>query len=95
MVNMMMVLAASIVVFSLSIVLFPIFITYHFEKEQALAGYEIEYINLQGRIVVPGFFDSHVHFLYGGLQIEHAQQLAPGCCSEIWSAPYCCFIAGF
>lgn len=25
--------------------------------------------NLQGKVVVPGFIDSHVHFLFGGLQV--------------------------
>ncbi|KAK1361944.1 hypothetical protein POM88_046418 [Heracleum sosnowskyi] len=37
--------------------------------KQALAGYQTQYLNLQGRIVVPGFIDSHVHFLSRGLQV--------------------------
>ncbi|KAL1815657.1 hypothetical protein ACET3Z_018231 [Daucus carota] len=119
MLNMKMMVAASLVVLSLSIVLFPIFNTYPFLRNwgwtrqvadllvmngtiytsdsslpfadsmavrngrilgigdyssvQALAGYGTEYINLQGRIVVPGFIDSHVHFLSGGLQMARVE----------------------
>ncbi|XP_042000285.1 protein LONG AFTER FAR-RED 3-like [Salvia splendens] len=29
--------------------------------------------NLQGKVVVPGFIDSHVHFLFGGLQMGQVQ----------------------
>ncbi|WOH00601.1 hypothetical protein DCAR_0519969 [Daucus carota subsp. sativus] len=119
MLNMKMMVAAPLVVLSLSIVLFPIFNTYPFLRNwgwtrqvadllvingtiytsdsslpfadsmavrngrilrigdyssvQALAGYGTEYINLQGRIVVPGFIDSHVHFLSGGLQMARVE----------------------
>lgn len=27
-------------------------------------------LNLQGKVVVPGFIDSHVHFIPGGLQVS-------------------------
>ncbi|XP_076896659.1 protein LONG AFTER FAR-RED 3-like isoform X2 [Bidens hawaiensis] len=31
------------------------------------------YLNLEGKIVVPGFIDSHVHFLFGGLQMARVE----------------------
>src|SRR5438128_2337485 len=36
------------------------------EEIQALAGPKTKTINLKNRTVVPGFYDSHVHFLGGG-----------------------------
>ncbi|RDX77817.1 ytcJ, partial [Mucuna pruriens] len=38
-----------------------------FVKE--LAGYRTQELDLGGKVVVPGFIDSHVHFIYGGLQM--------------------------
>ncbi|KAL2326368.1 hypothetical protein Fmac_025426 [Flemingia macrophylla] len=38
-----------------------------FVKE--LEGYGTQVLNLGGKIVVPGFIDSHVHFIAGGLQM--------------------------
>lgn len=36
---------------------------------QDLVGPETTTLNLQGRLVVPGFIDSHVHLIFGGLQV--------------------------
>lgn len=36
---------------------------------QGLAGYRTEHLNLEGKLIVPGFIDSHVHLLFGGLQV--------------------------
>ncbi|PNY13904.1 amidohydrolase ytcj-like protein [Trifolium pratense] len=33
-----------------------------------VAGYGTQVLDLQGKVVVPGFIDSHVHFISGGLQ---------------------------
>jgi imidazolonepropionase-like amidohydrolase len=30
-------------------------------------------LDLEGKIVVPGFIDSHVHFISGGLQVLYIQ----------------------
>ncbi|XP_039136012.1 protein LONG AFTER FAR-RED 3 [Dioscorea cayenensis subsp. rotundata] len=30
-------------------------------------------LNFEGKVVVPGFIDSHVHFLYGGLRMGHVE----------------------
>ena len=39
------------------------------EQIRAYAGRDTRVIDIQGRLVVPGFIDSHVHFLGGGLQL--------------------------
>ncbi|GLT75124.1 hypothetical protein SLA2020_468730 [Shorea laevis] len=36
---------------------------------QDLAGYGTKELNLEGKVVVPGFIDSHVHLIFGGLQM--------------------------
>ncbi|XP_027343875.1 protein LONG AFTER FAR-RED 3-like [Abrus precatorius] len=36
---------------------------------QELAGYGTRELDLGGKVVVPGFIDSHVHFIHGGLQM--------------------------
>ena len=36
---------------------------------QSLAGRETKRIDLQGRLAVPGFIDSHAHLIYGGFQL--------------------------
>ncbi|KAM7265368.1 hypothetical protein ACFE04_003051 [Oxalis oulophora] len=36
---------------------------------QDLVGNETKELNLEGKIVVPGFIDSHVHLIFGGLQM--------------------------
>ncbi|TKY49710.1 putative amidohydrolase YtcJ [Spatholobus suberectus] len=36
---------------------------------QELAGYKTQELDLGGKVVVPGFIDSHVHFIHGGLQM--------------------------
>ncbi|GAV75272.1 Amidohydro_3 domain-containing protein [Cephalotus follicularis] len=38
-----------------------------------LAGNGTKELNLQGKIVVPGFIDSHVHFISGGLQMGRVE----------------------
>ncbi|KAL7083747.1 hypothetical protein ACP275_14G181500 [Erythranthe tilingii] len=40
---------------------------------QDLVGSETRKLNLQGRVVVPGFIDSHVHLIFGGLQMARVQ----------------------
>ncbi|KAL8125221.1 hypothetical protein AgCh_012776 [Apium graveolens] len=42
----------------------------NYSSLEALAGYQTQYLNLEGRIVLPGFIDSHVHFLPAGLQFK-------------------------
>ncbi|KAE9592740.1 hypothetical protein Lal_00028697 [Lupinus albus] len=37
---------------------------------QEFAGYRTQVLDLGGKVVVPGFIDSHVHFIYGGLQMK-------------------------
>lgn len=37
---------------------------------QKLAGLRTTKVDLQGRFVTPGFIDSHVHFIHGGLQVS-------------------------
>ena len=36
---------------------------------QEVSGHGTKVLNLEGKIVVPGFIDSHVHLLVGGLQV--------------------------
>lgn len=36
---------------------------------QEVSGYGTKELNLEGKVVVPGFIDSHVHLLFGGLQV--------------------------
>ncbi|KAM0954160.1 putative metal-dependent hydrolase, composite domain superfamily [Dioscorea sansibarensis] len=40
---------------------------YSFMKD--LIGQVTRILNFEGKVVVPGFIDSHVHFLYGGLRV--------------------------
>ncbi|TKY68297.1 Exoenzymes regulatory protein AepA [Spatholobus suberectus] len=40
--------------------------SHSFVKE--LVGYGTQVLDLGGKVVVPGFIDSHVHFIDGGLQ---------------------------
>ncbi|KAL0375542.1 UNVERIFIED_CONTAM: protein LONG AFTER FAR-RED 3 [Sesamum calycinum] len=41
--------------------------------DRDLAGSGTRTLNLQGKLVVPGFIDSHVHLIYGGLQMAQVQ----------------------
>jgi hypothetical protein len=38
-----------------------------------VAGYGTQVLDLEGKVVVPGFIDSHVHFISGGLQVLYIQ----------------------
>ncbi|KAK8943068.1 hypothetical protein KSP39_PZI008980 [Platanthera zijinensis] len=38
---------------------------------QDLIGERTREMNLEGKVVLPGFIDSHVHLIFGGLQIGH------------------------
>ncbi|XP_071715517.1 protein LONG AFTER FAR-RED 3 [Rutidosis leptorrhynchoides] len=40
---------------------------------QEVSGYGTKELNLNGKIVVPGFIDSHVHLLPGGLQMARVE----------------------
>ncbi|XP_004514888.1 protein LONG AFTER FAR-RED 3 isoform X2 [Cicer arietinum] len=40
---------------------------------QEVAGYGTQVLDLEGKVVVPGFIDSHVHFISGGLQMMQVQ----------------------
>ncbi|XP_019453825.1 PREDICTED: uncharacterized protein LOC109355242 [Lupinus angustifolius] len=40
---------------------------------QEFAGYRTQVLDLGGKVVVPGFIDSHVHFIYGGLQMKQVK----------------------
>ena len=40
---------------------------------ERLAGPQTRRVDLQGRRVLPGFFDDHVHFISGGLDLEEVQ----------------------
>lgn len=59
---------------------------------QQLAGDATEQLNLQGKVVVPGFIDSHVHLINGGLQVYPAKPPTSNsfCHLLFWS--YYCFI---
>lgn len=43
----------------------------NYSSLQKLMGPSTEEIDLEGKVVVPGFIDSHVHLIWGGLQMEH------------------------
>ncbi|XP_077249939.1 protein LONG AFTER FAR-RED 3-like isoform X2 [Tasmannia lanceolata] len=40
---------------------------------QDLMGHGTQELNLDGKVVVPGFIDSHVHLLFGGLQMVRVE----------------------
>ncbi|XP_076939973.1 protein LONG AFTER FAR-RED 3-like isoform X1 [Bidens hawaiensis] len=40
---------------------------------QEVSGYGTKELNIEGKIVVPGFIDSHVHLLFGGLQMARVE----------------------
>lgn len=40
---------------------------------QELAGYGTQVLDLGGKVVVPGFIDSHVHFINGGLRMTQVK----------------------
>ncbi|KAK9055991.1 hypothetical protein SSX86_027078 [Deinandra increscens subsp. villosa] len=40
---------------------------------QEVSGHGTKELNLEGKIVVPGFIDSHVHLLFGGLQMARVE----------------------
>lgn len=42
----------------------------NYSAVQQLAADGTNVLNLQGKVVVPGFIDSHVHFIPGGLQVS-------------------------
>ncbi|KAK6933978.1 Amidohydrolase 3 [Dillenia turbinata] len=44
-----------------------------FSSLQNLCRDETEVMNLDGKVVVPGFIDSHVHLLFGGLQMAQVE----------------------
>ncbi|KAL2478216.1 Amidohydrolase family [Forsythia ovata] len=45
----------------------------NYSSMQDLAGFSTKTLNLEGKVVVPGFIDSHVHLLFGGLQMAQVQ----------------------
>ncbi|PRQ22857.1 putative formylmethanofuran dehydrogenase, subunit A [Rosa chinensis] len=38
-----------------------------------MVGYGTKELDLKGKIVVPGFIDSHVHLIFGGLQMMRVE----------------------
>lgn len=42
---------------------------------QDMVGYRTKELDLMGKIVVPGFIDSHVHLIFGGLQVRQKCQI--------------------
>ncbi|XWS08291.1 hypothetical protein CRYUN_Cryun41cG0067000 [Craigia yunnanensis] len=45
----------------------------NYSSLQDLSGYGTKTLNLERKIVVPGFIDSHVHLIFAGLQIARVQ----------------------
>ncbi|XP_050234493.1 protein LONG AFTER FAR-RED 3 isoform X2 [Mercurialis annua] len=45
----------------------------NYSSLQDLAGFDTKVVDLKGKIVVPGFIDSHVHFIFGGLQVMRVE----------------------
>ncbi|XP_022883530.1 uncharacterized protein LOC111400348 [Olea europaea var. sylvestris] len=45
----------------------------NYSSMQDLAGFATKTLNLEGKVVVPGFIDSHVHLIFGGLQMAQVQ----------------------
>ncbi|KAJ0978772.1 hypothetical protein J5N97_014246 [Dioscorea zingiberensis] len=45
----------------------------NYSSMKDLIGQETHILKLEGRVVVPGFIDSHVHFLSGGLQMSRVE----------------------
>ncbi|GMY22717.1 protein LONG AFTER FAR-RED 3-like isoform X1 [Fagus crenata] len=45
----------------------------NFSFVQELAGYGTEELDLGGKVVVPGFIDSHVHLIYAGLKMARVE----------------------
>ena len=45
-------------------------------QEQILATYEGAMIDLAGKMVLPGFHDSHSHLIYGGLELDQCLLLS-------------------
>lgn len=50
---------------------------------QELVGFGTEELNLKGKIVVPGFIDSHVHLIPGGLQVWQKFHLLNRLCFKV------------
>ncbi|KAL3516372.1 hypothetical protein ACH5RR_023274 [Cinchona calisaya] len=45
----------------------------NYSSIQHFAGSGTQELNLEGKIVVPGFIDSHVHLIFGGLQMARVE----------------------
>ncbi|XP_058008052.1 protein LONG AFTER FAR-RED 3 isoform X4 [Hevea brasiliensis] len=45
----------------------------NYSSLQNFAGDKTKVLDLEGKVVVPGFIDSHVHFIYGGLQMMRVE----------------------
>lgn len=48
-----------------------------------MVGAETQVIDLAGRLVLPGFHDSHIHLIYGGLQMEQCSLFELGSAQAI------------
>lgn len=47
-------------------------------------GFGTKELNLKGKIVVPGFIDSHVHLIPGGLQVGQKFRLLNKLCFKFY-----------
>ncbi|XP_073139159.1 protein LONG AFTER FAR-RED 3 isoform X2 [Henckelia pumila] len=58
---------------SMAIVNGRILRTGNYSSVKALAGFKTRTLNLEGKVVLPGFIDSHVHLIFGGLQMARVE----------------------
>ncbi|XP_031257678.1 protein LONG AFTER FAR-RED 3 [Pistacia vera] len=54
----------------------------NYSSIQELAGDGTKELNLEGKFVVPGFIDSHVHLIWGGLQMAQVELHGVNCKDE-------------
>lgn len=52
------------------------------DEVRAAAGPDTEFIDLEGRLCMPGLHDAHVHLLSSGLKFQYECRLSPGATAE-------------